>query len=158
MRLIASFVAVGYLTVPAVAFQARPGGAPATPRISACALITPELAAKYNHKDIAKYLKPEEEPVGINGTHCEHGRIGLQVNPFARNSDLRKSPGKEWEPMSGIGDTAFFRANRSLFAELIVWTGAHHFTVQLGVPTGGTLESTKAEAIAIAHAIVPKLR
>jgi hypothetical protein len=158
MRLIVSLVVCGCLTSQVAAFQAR-GATSGTPRISACSLITPDLAATYIHKQILPYLKPDEEPVGAIGTHCEYGRIGLQVNPFGSGtSSLRKSPGKEWQALSGIGETAFFRANGSQYAELMVWTGPNHFTIQLGVATGATMEATKAEAIALANAIIPKLR
>jgi hypothetical protein len=40
----------------------------------------------------------------------------------------------------------------------MVWTGPHHFTIQLGVPVGGTVESIKPNTIALAHAIIAKLR
>jgi hypothetical protein len=60
--------------------------------------------------------------------------------------------------VTGVGDTAFFRNNANNYAELMVWTGSHHFTIQLAVPTGGTVESIKPKAVGLAQAIVAKLR
>ena len=75
-----------------------------------------------------------------------------------RPDELRKSPGKDWQRQTGVGDTAFFRNNANSYAELMVFVGAHHFTIQLGVPNGGTAESIKPNTIALAHAIIAKLR
>jgi len=91
------------------------------------------------------------------GTSCEYGRIGLRVNPFGQGTKAA-APGKDWEPISGVGNGAFYRPLRKSNAELIAWTGPHHIGIQLGVPTGGTMESTKAEAIALANAILLKLQ
>lgn len=96
--------------------------------------------------------------MGPNGSSCDKGQIGLQVNPFARPEELRKSPGKDWQPVSGVGDTAFFRNNRDQYAELMVWTGPHHFTIQLSVPVGGKADSIKPNVIGLANGIIPKLR
>jgi hypothetical protein len=82
----------------------------------------------------------------------------LQTDPFGRAEELRKSPGKEWQGVSGVGDTAYFRNNRNDYAELMVWTGAHHFTIQFGVPVGSTPEAIKPKTIELANAIIPKLR
>lgn len=157
-QVIAVLLAIGCTSVALSASQAR-GGASGK-RISACALLTPDVMAKFDTStpDMQKYLKAEEEPVGPNGTYCDHGRTGLQVNPFGRPDDLRKSPGKDWQPVSGVGDTAFFRGTRSNLAELMVWTGPNHFTIQLGVPAGGTPESIRPTVIGLANAIVSKLR
>jgi len=154
MRLVMLLVAIGCLTPRLSAFQAA---TPQPARISACSLLTPDLAAKYIHKQILPHLKPEEETVGNSGTSCNYGRIGLQVNPFGRGSKPT-APSKEWQPVASVGEGAFFRTNGRQYAELIAWVGVNHFTIQLGVDTGATMEATKAEAIALANALVPKLR
>lgn len=40
----------------------------------------------------------------------------------------------------------------------MVWTGAHHFTIQLGVPEGSTPDAIKPNTIELARALIPKLR
>jgi hypothetical protein len=116
--------------------------------------------AKFNtaSPEMMKYLKATEQPIGVNGTVCEHGSIMLHVNALTRTDDLRKSPGKDWQPVSGVGDTAFFRNVRDQHAELMVWTGPHHFSLDLGAPTGGTATSIRPKAIELAKVIVSKLR
>jgi hypothetical protein len=141
------------------ASQARAGGGGA--RIRACSLLTRELLLKVTpslNTRLLDQFPPEEEEVGVNGTYCEYGNVGLQVNPFARAQEMRKSMEKEWMPVSGVGDTAFFRNNKNMYAELIVWTGANHFTIQMNVPMGTTAESLRPNTIALANAIIPKLR
>ena len=135
-----------------------PAGAPA--RVKACSFLTREVAAKVapTVNKLVLDMPPQEEPVGANGSSCNYATIGLQIDPFVRSEDLRKAPGKDWQPVSGVGDTAWFRSNENRFAELMVWTGAHHFTIQMDVPNGGTAEQTKPAAIELARTIIPKLK
>lgn len=119
-----------------------------------------DLVEKFDtgSKQTLKIMAPIEAPIGANGSACEDGNIGFQINPFARAEALRKAPGKDWQPLTGVGDTAFFRNNANAYAEVMVWTGSQHFTIQLGVPAGGTVESIKPNAVGLAQAIVAKLR
>ena len=158
-QLVALVWMLGCLTSHAAASQAR-GQVVTGRRMSACALMSRDLVEKFNtgSNQILKLMEPSEEPIGANGSACEDGNIGFQINPFARADELRKSPGKDWQPLTGVGETAFFRNKADTYAELMVWTGPHHFTIQLGVPPGGTVESVKPNTIALAHAIVAKLR
>ena len=149
------FCLTGYLA----ASQAR-GGTATTQRLSACTVLSRDLVEKFDtgSKQVLKTMKPDEEPIGMHGSLCDDGNITFQMNPFLRSDTLRKSPGKDWQPVTGVGETAFFRNNANTYAELMVWTGAHHFTIQLGVPTGGTVDSIKPNTIGLAQAIVAKLR
>jgi len=161
--LILAVVACTWINVSAI--EPHNAAAAGKSRISACALLTDDLVAKYDttpphlrQSEILKQFKFTEEPIGLNGSYCDNGQIGLQVNPFARANELRKSPGKDWQPLSGVGDTAFFRNNKDQYAELMVWTGPHHFTIQLSVPAGGKADSIKPNVIGLANGIIPKLR
>ena len=158
-QLVVLVLMIGGLTSYAASSQSR-NEVPTARRMSACTLMSRDLVEKFNtgSNQILKLMKPSEEPIGATGSACEGGNIGFQINPFARADDLRKSPGKDWQPLTGVGDTAFFRNKADTYAELMVWTGPHHFTIQLGVPPGGTVESVKPKTIGLAHAIVAKLR
>jgi hypothetical protein len=154
-HVVSLFVAIACTMSHAAAFQTRSGGAAsATP--SACSLLTPDIVKKYVDERAIKLLKPDDSPVGTKGTSCEYGRIGLRMNPFGE-STAPKSLSKDWQPVSGVGNAAFYDSSSRQYAELIVWTGRHHFGIQLGVPTGGTIESTRTEAIALANDIIKKL-
>jgi hypothetical protein len=158
-QVIASLLVIGSVSAPAIAFQARGAAAAGTPRIGACSLLTKELITKFEtvHKKLV-LLPPSEEPLGKNGSACDYGDFHFQVDPFARQEELRKNPGKDWKPLSGVGDTAWFHNNGDTYAELMVWTGSHHFTIQADVPLGGTAEAVKPNAVGLANAIVAKLK
>ena len=65
-----------------------------------------DLVEKFDtgNKRVLKIMMPSEEPIGTTGSLCEDGQIGFQLNPFARPDELRKSPGKDWQPLSGVGE------------------------------------------------------
>jgi hypothetical protein len=157
MREFVTLLVVACFSAGAVDAQDR-GAAPES-RISACSLLSTELMLQVEgiNKAMVKYLKPEEELIGAIGSACEYASVRLQVNPFGKGRP-RQPDGKEWQPVAGVGDAAFFRRNGSQYAELIAWTGPHHFTIQFGVPTGGTPESIRPNTITLANAIVAKLR
>ena len=156
-RIVACVFLVGSLMSSVEAWQSRGGGP-----IRACSLLTKELALKVTaaNKRIFDLLPPEEEPLGVAGSSCEYGDIGLQVDPFtpARLDQLYKQNGKDWTPVTGVGDAAYFRDNGGRFAELYVRVGGHTFTIQMGVPTGGTAAAIKPNTITLATALVPKLK
>ena len=132
----------------------------AKPPIRACTLLTRDLVAKYSTQNpkLRELFKPEEEAIGTHGSSCNDGGIFLQVDPFVQSDNLRKSPAKDWQAVSGVGDTAFFHDNRGRYAELIVWSGSHHFTLQMNVPDGKTAESVKPDATGLAGALIAKLK
>ena len=159
MRHVVAVAAVAFAvcSTPLVfAFQARGGTAAGAKPVSACALITPDLAEKYNNKETLKYLKPEEAPMG-SGVRCDYGRIGLMLYP-AGGGPVRQSPGKEWQPVPGVGQMAFFYNRNNTYAEVMTFTASRTFGIQLGKRTGATMDETKAEAIALANALVAKLQ
>lgn len=158
-QVVASILVTSSLTLPALAFQARTGAPGGLQKIGACSLLTREMVEKVltGNKEAFKYMQPDERPIGTHGSFCDYGVI-FQLNPFLRHEEMRKSPPKEWRPVTGLGDTAFFHNNKNLFGELVVWTGAHHFTIQMTAPAGGTVESIRPNLIALANAVIPKLR
>jgi hypothetical protein len=62
-----------------------------------------------------------------------------------------------WVPVSGVGDRAYFNGDRN-YAELMGYMGRRTFTIQMGVPFQSTAENIKPNVIALANAIVPKLK
>ena len=133
---LASVLISGIVTAPAIASQAR--GAASGSRIRACSVLTRDVVMKF-------------------GTDQGKRVVDLVKPMVACTDQLRKSPGKDWQPVSGVGDTAYFRANGTNYAELMVWSGTHHFTIQMGVSMGSTPEAIKPNTIALANAIIPKL-
>lgn len=134
-----------------------PAGNPS--RINACTFLTRDLVAKFVTVDDKKKLDlpPEETAVG-NGSHCDYAGIGLGINSLADAARMRKSPPKDWVPVSGVGDAAYFHHVQNALAELMVWSGPHVFGVLLNVPVGGQAEQLKPKMIELANLIIPKLK
>lgn len=157
-QLVASALMIGCSILPVTAFQGRAGGTAGSTAIKACSLLPKELVAKYwsGNKKVFEVLTPREEPVGATGSSCGYGTIELQVDAFAtdRIEDLFKG----FTPVTGVGDRAYFHNNKDRFAEVVVVTGPHNITIQLGVPDGKTGEATKPDVIALAKEILPKVK
>ena len=77
-------------------------------RINACTLLTRDVVDKVKVAKTVVNIPPEEKPAGAKGSYCDYGGIGLQIDPFAGADQIRKSPQKNWVPVSGVGDTAYF--------------------------------------------------
>ena len=159
MRLVVTLLAAVVLCIAplAAAGQARGSGtAPGKPVVRACSILTKDLVAPFaENKKILDLIPPEEEPMA-NGAACEWGIVRLQLYPGARTN--RTPPAKDLQPLPGVGETAYFRSNRDQYAELAVWTATHYFTLQVSVPTGKTAEAIKPNTVALANAIIAKLR
>jgi hypothetical protein len=137
----------------------KPGSNPV--RIDACTILTPDMVATFAAATKAKVTTPPAaSPVGVNGSQCDYGGIALHINPFSTvGADrMRKSPGSNWVPVTGVGDAAFFHNVQNALAELFVWSGSHHFGILIDVPAGSAAEQLKPHVIEVANRIVPKLR
>lgn len=160
-QLVAMVLVIGGLSAGAIAAQA-PGPQPRRERLNACAFLPRPLMEKVTPGPVNKLvfeMKAEEAAIGAAGSSCDYATTGLQINPFARADEMRRnSPGKDWQRLTGVGDAAYFRDNGGRWAELMVWTGAHHFTIQMGVPTGSTAEAIKPNTVTLARAIVDRLK
>jgi hypothetical protein len=164
-----SVLLIGLFSPAALAEQARSGGAAGNPRIKACSLLTKELAMKVSGaaNKLVFDLPPEEEAVG-NGSACEYAGIRLQIDAVSMDAIERvvkeqkrgggSSRSANWVPVSGVGDRAYFNADDRNFAELIGYVGGRTFTIQMDIPFQSTAEKVKPNAIALANAIIPKLK
>lgn len=152
----------GWLSYATVMVHGIQPPVPASARMSACAFMPRALMEKVTpgpyHKVVFD-IPPTEDAVGAKGSACGYAGTELQIDPFARADEMRRnSPGKDWYRLSGVGDAAYFHNNEDRYAELMVWTGTHHFTIQMDVPPGKTAEAIKPNTIQLANAIIPKLR
>lgn len=144
---------VGVLAGEGIAFQAQ-GAAGA-----ACSFLPKELALKVSGAENKRIFDvPAREEKVKTGSSCSYGDINLQIDIFSSKSieGMGKSAG--WTPVPGVGDAAYFRDNKSRFAELMGYVGTRTFTIQMGVPFSSTAEALKPNAITLAKAIAEKLR
>lgn len=87
----------------------------------------------------------------------------LVLNPFARPDQARSAMSarsgayKAHEPVPGLGEAAFFGSN-SAFANLYVWTRSGAFHIEMGAGFEDEAAALKPNVIALANAIIPKLR
>ncbi len=161
MRPVVAFVVLLPLVTPQPAASQAGGGGAAPKPGGACSMLTRDLVMKVSgavNKHVFD-LPPAEEPAG-KGTACFYADITLQIDaiPAGNLEAMRKGMEKEWVPVPGVGDAAYFRNNKNHFAELMGRVGARTFTIQIGVPFQGTAEQMKPNVITLANAIVPKLR
>jgi hypothetical protein len=155
-HVIASVLIAGSLSLPALAAQS--GGGAAGQPIRVCSILTRDLAMKVSTpegKTQIERTKPIENPVP-NTTSCQVGRVMLVVDPFPKPEYTRKNLGKQWQPVSGIGDAAFYWGTNQ-FGNLYVFTTPHNFSIEI---TKGDEpdEVVKANAITLAKEVAPKLR
>ena len=130
----------------------------------ACDLLTRELAMKVSvaANKVVFDIPPEKDARGAAGSSCNYGGITLQIDALspATLDSYSKQKGREgeWSSVTGVGDRAYFRNNRNTFSELMGVVGPHTFFIQMGVPFQGTAEGVRPNLVALANAIIPKLR
>ena len=154
-HVVASVCIAGTLSLPVIASQS--GGATAGQKIRVCSILTRELAMKVSTADGKTQIektKPIEDP--IPQPSCQIGRVMLVVDPFPKPEYTRKNLGKQWQPVPGIGEAAFYWGTNQ-FGNLFVFTTPHNFSIEI---TKGDEpdEVVKANAIALAKEVLPKLR
>ncbi len=160
-RAVALLLVMGVFTPALMARQtARGAGTPARP--SACALLTKELVTQitpYDKQTLAGVLgvRPTEDPIGQSGSACSYGGITMQIDPFPF-ATIEKLRTPAWAAVPGVGDAAYFRDNRGEWGELYVRSDTHVLTIQMDVPTGKTAASIQSNTVALAKAILPKLK
>jgi hypothetical protein len=88
-------------------------------------------------------------------------RTGSCLSPFNGRRRQGSSPSPFSTASGSIHRTTAvrrFAAPAQAFAESYVDTGSHVFTIQMGVPMGGTAASIRPNVLVLADALVPKLR
>jgi hypothetical protein len=159
-HLMTAFVVVGSMVVVAAADRQTGAGKPAP--IGACSLLSPAEVKKIARPNDQLFdkMSPDEEKLGTAGSACSYSGVTVQLDPFppARLEQLRNTTGKDWAAVSDVGDAAYFRDNRGSYAEVYARAGQHVITVQLDVPQESSVESVRPAAIALAKALIAKLR
>ena len=169
---IALLLVAGCVSSTALAVDPASGGS-AGP---ACELLTRDLVMKAAPDARKKMLEREKlvddpfakdlQEAGLPvklGTSCKYGPVILVLDPLPQPAQARKSlqartaPYQAFEPVPGVGDGAFFRAN-SATASMYVWSGARHFLVEI---VGGFTDDARAlkpNSIELARGIASRLR
>ena len=159
-------VRTGLITAAALVALAHPSAAqkPQSPdikaqRIDACSLLTPAQIKEYlPWEPMFDRIAGERDDIGDTGSACGYPTVHIQVLRFTPSFIEAARKGAKLEPVSGLGDEAHVRHNRAGYAEVFVKVGTRLLTVQANIPNDGTFESVKSKAIALAKALVAKLK
>jgi hypothetical protein len=141
---------------PLIAGQAAQ--APAA-SIKVCGLLPrAEVKKLIGGDQIFDMMAPEEEAIGNYGSSCNYPGVMVQVLPFQQQTiDAVRKRGKLVD-VAGVGDAAYAFDNPAGYAELYVKVGTRLLTLQRDVPPCKTQADVRPGAIALAMALVPKLR
>lgn len=126
----------------------------------ACSLLDKELVEQvspYDKQALDLVLKvpPNEDAAGQAGSQCDYGGITLAVDTFLPGAfDKMRERAGTWVPVAGV----YFRDNKGCWSELYVVVGSRALSSQMAVPTGRTAASIQPNAVALAKAVLPKLR
>ena len=160
---VASLLVIGSFTMPTpAANQDRGGAAAGTSGQGACSLLSREVIEKVLGRSVNPVLlnyPPTEEPIGRSGSSCRYAGVTLQIDFLTTQEfeDMRGKVGKDWVAVPGVGDAAHFRNNQNLFGEVLGRTGSRTFSVLMGLKAT-PIDTVKANVIALAKEIVPKMR
>jgi hypothetical protein len=154
-----TMLSVAPLVGPADGIRVSAAGQAAAPT-SACALLTKDVLQAHTPAapEIFKVMTsvpPQEDKVGV-GTACSFGGVTLQVDVFAPATFEKTF--SQFTPLSGVGDKAYFRANRDRYAELGVLSGKRVITLQMSAPNGKTPADVQPNVVALAKAILAKMK
>ena len=127
--------------------------------IKVCGLLPPaEVKKLVGGNQVFDMIPPKEEALGTYGSSCNYPGIHIQVMPFLSSTiDAARKRGK-LETVAGVGDEAYFYENPAGYAELYVKVGSHLLTLQRRVGTGSTVADVRPGVLALANALVAKLR
>jgi len=147
-----------------ICFTELMGAQAAKPAVRACTLLTREVVTQvspYEKQALDQVLRipASEDSLGPTGTACNYGGITMQVDPFTPAVfERQREKDKKWVAVQGVGDSAYFADNKGRWAELYVAAAGHVLTIQMDVPTGKTAASIQSNTVALAKAILPKLK
>ena len=146
-------VAVCSLELPVAARQSPAAG------IKVCQLLPrAEVKKLISGNEVFDMIAPEEEPLGTYGSSCNYPGVTVQVLAFLPSTiDAARKRGP-LESVAGVGDEAYLYHNKAGYAELYVKVGSRLLTLQRSIGIGKTIADVRAGTIALAKALVPKLR
>lgn len=133
--------------------QASSGGS----RVQVCSLVAKAEVKKHlPWMDALDQMPVADEPVGATGSACEFPTVRVQVLAYTPNFIEAMKKSGPLEPISGVGDEAWFHNNKNRYAELTVKVGPRLLTLQANADDG--IDLVKPKVISLAKVYVAKLR
>ena len=132
------------------------------PTQHACSVLTRAEVRKLVpwSDQMEKIFPQEEEDQFANGSGCEYPSIRVQFmsttpDQWQRWVETSKNP--TVERLAGVGEEAYIRDNKGLFAELYAKSGSYLVSLQKNLGNGETTQTSKPQLIALAKAVFAKL-
>lgn len=150
-------IVAGLLAAASRPIVAQTKGGQVATRVEVCKLLpAAEVKKHLPWQDFLDKMPPEEEAIGTSGSSCNYATLHVQVLPYTTSfiETLRKSG--PIESISGLGDEAYFRNNKNMFAEVVVKVGSRLLTLQ--GDADDNVDAVKPKVIALARLYVEKLR
>jgi hypothetical protein len=134
-------------------FQATP------PVVRVCDLVPrAEVKKLIGGTDIFDMMAPTEEPLGDFGSSCNYPGVLIQVVPFQRALVDASKKRLRLETVTGVGEEAYFYENPAGYVELFVKVGPRMVTLQRSIGLGATAASVRPGVMALAKAVIAKLK
>jgi len=129
------------------------------PVVKVCDLVPrAEVKKLIGGNDIFDMMAPTEEALGSYGSSCNYPGVLIQVLPFQRTSiDAAKKRGR-LETVTGVGEEAYLYENAAGYVELYVKAGARLVTLQRSIGLGATAATVRPGVVALANAVIAKLK
>jgi hypothetical protein len=150
--------AATFLLLAATAFSCS-GHTAGYQAVKACSLVSLAEMKKLAPwpANVDQHAKAEELSLPSRSL-CVYPTAQVQVEPYSQQiiDSARKSA--PLDPVAGIGNEAYIRNNRDLFAVIYAKVGPHLLTVEMEIPAGKKFDTAKPTAIEIAKAFAAKLK
>jgi hypothetical protein len=155
--IIATVASASLVSLRAQAMPPQPASAGSPQRVAVCKLLpTAEVKKHLPWRPLLDQFPPEEEAIGTWGSSCNYPSVMIQVLPSSSRmiEEARKKGGLE--PVSGIGEEAYFHNNLNRYAELYAKSGQYLLTLQSN--WDGKDDAVKSGTVSLAKALLAKLR
>jgi len=152
-------VAVAGATLSVRLLAQKPSAPAATgARLNACTILPRDEVKKIVPWSVQSDGDKETEmPLG-GGSVCVYPSVQIYVDKYSASKIEGARKDGPLIPIAGIGDEAFLQQKGKYWAELYVKAGDRLVHVEKDIPADGTFESVKPSMVALAKALVAKLR
>jgi hypothetical protein len=127
--------------------------------IKVCGLLPrAEVKKLIDGDQVFDLIPPKEEALSTYGSSCSYPGVHIQVMSFLPSTiEAARKRGK-LDTVAGVGDEAYLYENPAGYAELYVKVGPYLLTLQRRVGTESTVADVRPGVLALANALVEKLR
>ena len=160
-RVVVALVLIGVAgaTLSGPLLAQKPSTPPATgARVNACTILPREEVKKIFPWDVPRELDEDTELPFGGGSACVYPSVHIYVDKYSAAKIEAARKDGQLIPAPGIGDEAFFQQKGKIWAELYIRTGDRLLLIEKDIPPDGTFESVKPPMVALARAVIAKLR